>query len=302
MKTSNASPEKPATRQGYLVIAFGRDRYFQLAANLAASIRIHDPLRPICLLSDRVPPRDIARFFTDFVELPPDERYPHLMSKLRVFDLTPFDQTMFVDADCIMMKDDADEIWDRATTRAFSITGHKCSSGTWKGLDIATMLKSTGASYLIRMNSGVFYFDKSPAARAFFDAVNELYLTSGDAFANAHLWGGSGQTDEPYLGLIMGKMGMDTDNMANIGRNSWSVSTWRTFHCTNAGLVYKATGFLYEKSYLPTRIAVLSPTFLHFVGLKPKRLYARLVRRVMSHPVNIADGAEARGGDPPSRP
>ena len=272
--------------QGYLVIAFGRDHYFQLAANLAASIRIHDPTRRICLLSDRMPSQEVARFFTDFVALPPDDRYPHLMAKLRVFDLTPFEQTMFVDADCIMMKDDADQIWERASSRPFSITGEKRTSGTWKGLDIQKMLSSTGAPYLIQMNSGVFYFDKSQAARSFFEAVNDLFLTCGDQFGGADLWGGSGQTDEPYLGLTMGKLGMDTDNMANVGRNSWSVSTWRTFHCTNAGLVFKASGFLFGRSYLPTRVALLSPTFLHFVGLKPRYLYRRLVDRVMSYPVN----------------
>lgn len=278
--------------QGYLVMAFGPDRYVEMGANLAASIRIMDPTRRICLVSDRPPATRFRAGFDDFVCLRPDARYPHLMAKLRSFDLSPYEQTMFIDADCLMVKGDADQLWRRAALKPFSITGDKRTSGTWKGLDIETMRQKVGAPYLIQMNSGVFYFDKSAGAKLFFDTVNHLYLTRQHEFDGAHLWGGAGQTTEPYLGVVMGMLGMDTDNMANIGRNSWSVSTWRTVHCTTGGLVFKAGGFLLDRSYLPTRLDLLSPTFLHFVGLKPRWLYNRLVSHIRG-PQPAAAFAEA---------
>ncbi len=288
-----------ASGQGYMIMAFGPNRYTDMAVNLAASIRIKDPTRRICLVSDRAPQPRVAACFDDVVRMPPDPRYPHLMAKLRSFELSPYRQTMFVDADCLMVKADADQLWARATQRPFSITGEKRSEGRWKGLDIAAMRATVGAPYVVQMNSGVFTFDRSAAAERFFALVNHLYLTRSDAFADAHLWGGTGQTTEPYLGLAMGLLGMGTENMANIGPNSWSVSTWRTVHCTRGGLVMKADRFLFDKSYLPTRLALLLPTFLHFVGLKPRALYDRMVRELHADRVhNQPAGFGAFADDP----
>jgi hypothetical protein len=271
--------------QGYLILALGPQRYVEMAANLAASIRCVDPKRRICLVHDTPVPADLARFFHDFRVMETDRRYPNVMNKLRLFDASPYDQTMYVDADCLLVKNDIDDIWRRAATRPFSITGDKTRTGTWKGMDVPAILRASGAPYLVQMCSGVFYFDKSSEAADFFAAVNELYLTRMDEFGFADLRGEPGQTDEIYLGIAMGMRGMDTDNVGNIGINSWSVSTWRSFWCyanlRGDCLMFKAAGFLFDLPFLPTRAVPLSPTFLHFVGLKPRRLYNRLVRKIM---------------------
>jgi hypothetical protein len=270
--------------QGYLVMALGPKKYVEMAANLAASIRIMDPGRHVCLVHDQPVPQDIAHQFADFAWLETDDRYPHVMNKLRVFDISPYDQTMFVDADCLMVKRDADDIWRRAAEKSFSVTGDRRTSGEWKGLDIAALMAATGASYVVQMNSGVFYFDKSAEAKEFFAELNDFYLARKEEFGGASLWGKTGQTDEIYLGIVMGLRGMNTENMRGEGRNSWMVSTWRAFFCIadfrGRVTVFKAGRFLFGKSYLPTRCDVLSPTFLHFIGLKPRWLYDRLVRKI----------------------
>jgi hypothetical protein len=275
---------QPGYTQGYIIMALGPVRYVEMAVNLAMSIRLMDPSRRICLIHDAPVPPQFAPYFHDFHALAPDPRYPNVMNKLRVFDATPYEQTMFIDADCLLVKHDVDEIWRRATARPFSITGDKQTDGVWKGMDVARMRAATGAPYIIRMCSGVFTFDRSAEATDFFRAVNELYLTKMDELGFADLRGVPGQTDEVYLGVAMGMRGMDAANMDNIGINSWSVSTWRSFWCyadfRGRCLMFKADGFLFGIPYLPTKAVPLSPTFMHFVGLKPRRLYLRLVRKI----------------------
>jgi hypothetical protein len=260
-----------------------------MAANLAASVKVMDPGRRICVVCDEgvtIAP-DLRVFFDDAVELPPDPLYPHVMNKLRLFDVSPYDETMFVDADCLLVKTDVDRYWQAARTRPFSITGGKRESGEWKGVCIEEVLQQEGSKYLIQMNAGVFYFDKSAAAKEFFRGLNEFYLRRSEVLNISIYRGKKTQTDELYLGVFMGMMNMDCENVENLGENSWMVSTWRSVHCSfdplrGRSVIYKANDFLFGLPFLPTRITRLSPTFAHFIGLKPRRVYSRLARTFRS--------------------
>jgi hypothetical protein len=269
--------------EGYIVLATGHVKYITMAANLAASIRVLDPTRRVCLIHDEgaeIPAAD-RPFFHDCVGLPRDDRYPHVMNKIRVFDYTPYDSTMFVDADCLLAKSDADHWWQVCSTRPFSVTGAPKRAGEWKGVEVADVLAMEGIEYLIQMNAGIFHFDKSPAARAFFQEFEAYYLERMERLSITNYKGPKSQSFELYLGLFMGSKRMDVENVANIGNNSWMVSTWRAVHCdivpqTGRCIIWKGANHLFGMPFLPRHVARLSPTFPHFIGLKPRRLYARL--------------------------
>jgi hypothetical protein len=280
--TQEQATQSPRT-QGYLVMALGPVAYIEMAANLAASIRVMDPKRPVCIVHDEdaVIPPALRRFFDQAVALPSDPRYPHVMNKLRLFDVTPYEGTMFVDADCLMMKRDVDRIWAAAAMRCFSITGGIRRSGKWKGIQIEDVLRQEGADYLIQMNAGVFYFDRSDAAATFFRDANEFYLRRRHCLNIAYYHGVRTQTDELYFGVLMGLKGMDAANMANVDGNSWMVSTWRALRCdldpaVGRSIIYKGDNHLFGLPFLPCKIARLSPTFAHFIGLEPRHCYRRL--------------------------
>ncbi|MBC4018005.1 hypothetical protein, partial [Siccirubricoccus deserti] len=93
--------------------------------------------------------------------------------------------------------------------------------------------------------------------------------------------GANSHSFELYLGLFMGMKGMDTENMRSSGNNSWMVSTWRAFGCDfrpqdGFSRLLKADRFLFGLPFLPTKFTALSPSFAHFIGLRPRRLYDRL--------------------------
>ncbi len=273
-------------RQGYLILALGPEKYIEMGANLAASIHVMDNTRPVCLIhdSDVGILKKYSRYFDNIIFLESDERYPHVMNKLRLYDISPYKSTMFVDADCLLVKNDIENYWDMASTRAFSITGSKSTSGKWKGIDIETILRQEDAPYLIRMNAGVFYFDKSEESRKFFDGLNDFYLRRREHLNISLYHGVKTQTDELYIGLYMGLTGMDCDNVANIDNNSWMVSTWRALYCDfkpeiGRSIIYKGDNHAFGMPFLPRKVTKLSPSFAHFIGLKPRRLYRQLAER-----------------------
>ncbi len=266
--------------QGYLILAMGAPKYLDMAAELAISIRVMDPGRRICMVHDEnaILTAEHRIIFDDFSLLPVDAEYPGFMCKIRVFDVTPYAETMVIDADCLMVKHDIDRYWDLARQRFFSITGDTITSGAWKGIDVAATLAREGAPYLVQMNSGVFYFDGSDKSRAFFAGLNRYYLERKHVLGIGLHRGQPAQTDELYLGLYMGLSDLDAANMRRTDENSWMVSTWRAVvwsidPAAGRCVMYKPRGNPLNPLHGWDR---LSPTLAHFIGLKPRRLYNRL--------------------------
>ncbi|MFL1463376.1 hypothetical protein ACI6QG_14315 [Roseococcus sp. DSY-14] len=270
-------------RQGYIVLATGDAKYTAMAVNLAASLRVTDPGRGVCLVCDRgqEPRGPEAALFEHVVGITGDTRFPHVMNKIRVFDLSPYDSTMFVDADCLLAKDDVDSWWRACETRPFSVTGGAKRAGEWKGVEVSELLRAQGQDYLIQMNAGVFHFTRTPEGRAFFAGLEAFYLDKMEELSVTNYKGPNSQSFELYLGLYMGRLGMDCANVANRGEDSWMVSTWRALwfdiapergRCT----IWKGARHLWGLPFLPRQVDRLSPTFPHFVALKPRRLYDRL--------------------------
>ncbi len=270
--------------EGYLILATGPARYLDMARNLAASLRVMDGTRRICVVHDkhaRLQPSDRA-FFDDAAVLADDPLYPGFMNKIRLHRTSPYSRTMFVDADCLLLKRDIGTYWDAARHSFFAITGGRRTQGQWKGADIAQLLSQEGSPYLVQMNSGVFCFDGSPAAATFFQGLNEFYLRRRNALGVGLHRGKPAQTDEIYIGLWMGLNGLDTC-VGNVGQNSWMVSTWRGFGMTLDPVRGRTTIRKPKRSIagIPNPLFGwdrLSPSIVHFIGLKPRRRYEQLSR------------------------
>ena len=281
----NGPDGRPPRSEGYLVIATGSQDYLDMAANLAASIRIMDPGRRICLLHDEafLPSRETAKLFDDLVILHSDPLFPGYMNKLRLYDFSPYQEAMVVDADCLMVKNDIQRYWDWARRSFFTMTGGRSTTGSWKGLDVAPLLEKEGIPYLIRMNSGVFYFRMDAQAEEFFSGLKEFYVRRRDHIEPGLHRGLPAQTDEIYFGLYLGLCGMDMGAGGQFEKNSWMVSTWRAFGMrfhpdNNVAVIRKPRHSIAGIPNPLTGWDKLSPTFAHFIGLRPKRLYRRLSR------------------------
>jgi hypothetical protein len=267
---------------GYLILAVGTVGYADMARNLAASIRVMDGTRRICLVHDEafLPGERDARLFDEFSLLRNDPRYPGVMNKIRLFPTSPFHRTMFVDADCLLLKSDINHYWDLARDHPFAITGKRRTHGEWKGVNVATLLSQERAPYLVQMNSGVFCFDNGPEAAGFFAGLNDFYLRRKEGVALGLHHGRRTQADEIYIGLWMGLNGLDGCGRA-VGENSWMASTWGAFGMTlkpecGVSVMRKPRLSAFGRPNPIGGWDRLSPSFVHFIGLKPSGEYRRL--------------------------
>lgn len=267
--------------QGYLTVALDFDRYVDMAVNLACSIRHFDKSRPICLVhNDKVHISETAKkVFTHFVCLTPREGYLGCMNKILLDEVSPFGETMYVDADCLLVKDDIDRHWRQLAMQYFSMTGDKRTSGRWNSLDIATVRERFSIPHVVQMNSGVFYFRKSAETTRFFNRLRELYRDYRDLLSNIHQSRAGQYADEPFFGVAMAEFGLNPVAGAP-GSGSLMVTTWRARNCAfdparQISRIDKPQSYWFGIPYLTRRWVQHSPTIAHFIALKPRRVYDR---------------------------
>ena len=290
-----------AMTQGYITLATGSRAYYDMAENLAASIRVMDPGRLIALAHDHdaVISPAARRLFDYLIPLPKDPKYVTVTKKFQLLKLSPFNRTMFVDADCLMVKRDIDRYWAIAAKSFFTIPGNIRISGSWKGKNIADLMHQEGVDHVVEVNAGVFTFDKSERACAFFAGLNAFYLDRKEALVvNTHA-GTRKYSDEMFFSIYMAKCGVRPWNRAESMRDSWMVTTYRSLvlHANpkrGKALILKPTGYLFDLPLLPTGLTCISPTFAHFVGRKPAGVYARLSSAFRKEAFALLDGAEVR--------
>ena len=96
------------TKKGFITVATGNERYYILAYNLLLSYRYHSksPM-PFAILCDR---RNIWTEAFDEVVLLDNPAFS-FSDKLRIVDLSPFDETLFLDADSLAYRD-LNGLWD----------------------------------------------------------------------------------------------------------------------------------------------------------------------------------------------
>ena len=278
---------RKGSTQGYITIATGAQRYAEMAIVLGLSIKTFDAKRPVCLLHDdrvALPPYS-DRIFDEAIELDPDGEYIGCMNKLRLYEYSPFDQTMFVDADCILMKSQVDSYWSHCAGMGFTLPGSSSSTGHWEKIDIESTCRRFNCSYVVVMNSGTLYFEKGPVGERLFEEVNRLYLNRRNELRRFHHNQLGQYADEPFLGVAMGRLGLEPVGIdERVG--SWMVTTWRARRCLfdiDAGIcsLEKPSAFWWSSQARFAKSWVRhSPIFVHFIGLKPRALYQRLEKQL----------------------
>lgn len=264
--------------QGYITIATGENKYLQMAKFLALSVKLNDKKRTIALITDEnmEVEGEVAELFSHIIRIPQKEGYVGCLDKLRVYDYSPFEETMFLDSDCLIVKDDMDRHWDNFKSYDFNLAGNKMTQGRWYNFDIAKVLQEMQIPYVVKMNSGMFYFKKNNKAEEFFALTNHLVANQSNLIGCSHRVEQQ-IADEPFLGAAMGALSIDP-----VGYSAEEGSIMVTTVCAkgckfdpvkHVSQLKKPTGFyilnrLWAKSWVTH-----SPSVAHFVQLKPISTY-----------------------------
>jgi hypothetical protein len=200
--------------EGYVAIAFDDARYLDIAANLALSLRRHDR-RPVTVLVNKgvpVNPRYVD-LFDQIITAPDDPSVRGAMNKARLFDLTPYDRTLYIDSDCLLFSPRIEFFWRKYRGHAFAVEGHKQSEGpvfacSLGEKDAAALCALLNLPFLSVFNAGVMYFERTPASKAVFDKVLEIYNgPHRDAVSYQYKHAGE-YADEPFFGAALASLGI----------------------------------------------------------------------------------------------
>jgi hypothetical protein len=202
--------------RGLMTIAYGPHRYIRMAEALGLSYRRWNPALPFCVVTDQANAKVLAAYF-DITRIVNPSYGRGVAQKLCVDRYSPFDETLFVDSDCIFYHDPR-LTWDAYATDDFVIEGWRyLSRGDRHDSigDLGLLLERTALERIGSFNSGLFYFRNTERAQRLFDTARAVYDRRTELtlkpFKSAPI------ADEPVLAIAM--------EMCGIGFIPWEPST-----------------------------------------------------------------------------
>ena len=249
-----------------------------MAKYLAISIKINDCERPVVLMTDTKTKIDknAKIIFDDIIVIPEKDGYEGCMNKLRIWEYSPFDETIFIDGDSILVKTDMNRHWCNFSISDVNIAGNIVNHGNWYGFNIKNIIRTLGIDYMVMMNSGVFYFKKSTITENFFCITQKLVSDNSDLLGCFHRRK-TQLADEPFIGAAFGVMNMKPVYYPP-DQGTVMVSTVNAKQCecdpiNHISVIYKPERFIVLNRFFPSSWVRHSPSIIHFVGLKPKGIY-----------------------------
>ncbi len=200
--------------EGYIAIALDDQRYLDLAANLALSIKRLDT-RPISVVVNKAiqVPNAYVAIFDHIIVADDDATIRGAMNKARLFDLTPYDRSMYVDADCILFNSRIEFFWRKFAGLPFAVEGHRQSAGAAFACslgqkDAAKLCAQFNIPYLSVFNAGVMYFERCAETKLIFERVLDLYRgPQRDAVSYKYKHEGE-YADEPFFAVALALAGI----------------------------------------------------------------------------------------------
>lgn len=192
----------PVARRGFVTIATGNQKYYQLALNLLRSYRqnSNDP-SPFALICDRNCPE--AQEFDYFVLI--DDPNHSYLDKLLLDRYTPYEETIFIDADSLILKDTTvlwDDYADHPDFSCYGATLPLTSKEGWFFYENMGELKPQ-LSFCVSMHGGLYYLRKSSKCTDIFEKARYF----AENYHNYTFSRFLNPADEPVLALSMALAG-----------------------------------------------------------------------------------------------
>lgn len=180
--------------KGYLILAHGRTgRYYQFAANLAASMKAQGVEFPICLLTDQAKPPLSPAHLAVFDQRITIKKEDYLGRKIAipfytktlVYNYSPFDATIYLDADG-WATSNPDKLFTKFKGRSFQtqVRGvwdfHTCKASTVIWSDPQKLYARYNLPHdrpFVEHNSSLIYFEKCDLAKDIFRLAEYFYST-----------------------------------------------------------------------------------------------------------------------------
>jgi hypothetical protein len=193
-------------RRAVLTLALGKPYYTGLAVNLARSFAQWNDLEEIefHLVTDHPEhvPDDLAGVHVRAAR--PGEFGAGFATKLHLDRIAPGRQTLFVDADCLVVGP-LGPVFDRFAGRPVAVPGTVITEGQFSG-DVAAVSRRLGIPGMIQFVGGIYYLEPGPRCSAVFDEARALEREY-DELGLVRLRGVP--NEEPLLSIAMVRHGLE---------------------------------------------------------------------------------------------
>ena len=204
--------------EGYItVITDGNARYVEMAINLALSIKLNDK-RPVCLLTDEKTkiPKEYRKYFDYKIIINSSDALAGTLNKFLLFKYSPFEKSLFIDPDSLLIKNDVSYFWKKLNNYHFTVVGWKCYNqakfGGTNRKTVSELRAITGVPYVVVFTGSLIYFNKSETSKKVFEKAYEYYKEKKDILSRTVTLQGfsiserkiSQYDEQPFFGIAMG--------------------------------------------------------------------------------------------------
>jgi hypothetical protein len=232
--------------KGLITIAIGKKHALQ-AKYLAYSCMLHTPNSIRAVITDI--PDFLKGYYDIIIPYNPEYENPFTL-KLKLYLYTPFDQTLFIDADSLVLHP-IDMYWDFLTGHTFVYEGKILSEGFWY-FDIEKTAKQIDVPWIPKFNSGMFLFKKDELSQSIFAAASN-YLENGGGF-DIPFFREKMLPDEPFFAMALAKYALEP--VKEYGRFSKTLIGAKKIHIN----ILRGIGY-FIKDDMP-----VFPLIVHFCG------------------------------------
>ena len=183
--------------RGIVTLAHGHRRYIGMAKTLGRTLRLHCDHIPRAVITDADDP-ELDRLYHIRIPFRP-ELGTGMEQKLSLDRYSPFEQTLFIDSDCLVVRD-IDTLWALFSDVPVGVIGSPMCDGYWFG-DVAKICAHFHVASIPRFNSGLLYFDASDQAAALFASAREIMARYEELGFTPMLRGS--RNDEPVLAFAL---------------------------------------------------------------------------------------------------
>lgn len=192
---------KPAV--GFLTLAIGAQDYISQAYYLGLSLKQNMPGYPTAVVSDD----ETGRLAGVYDHVVPARRSlgRGVRQKMHIDQYTPFEETLFIDADCIAARPFEQELDE---VRGFDFTpmvqrSLQLGDDDEYFLHLPSLMQRLDLRVLPKFNGGVYFFRKSALSESIFESAR--HIQSEPAEFGLKAFDATGPGDEPAYALAMAR-------------------------------------------------------------------------------------------------
>lgn len=201
------------TTRGYLTVAARDPRFLEMAVDMALSLREHTDL-PVAIALDEplaaIVEKRYASVFDEVSLIPPRFRTGRSL-KYGAAEASPFEETAFVDADCILLGN-TDDVFEALESTDMAMIGEQLTSDqdvVHHGFSTSYLIRRFGLERYLKTNSGFFCFRRS-AALEIMEECRACYLEEVLPKLRWSRFLGRWLGDELAFGIVGGRRNLGT--------------------------------------------------------------------------------------------